>query len=68
MSKDPGFPNLPFVSDEEFAGWTRQQRWERHNIIEVAEAARIFDARQAAGMDIVEAAKNLPVPRLNRSK
>jgi hypothetical protein len=65
MSKDAGFPNLPFVSDREFAGWTEKQRWDRH-VLEVAEAARIFGARQAAGMDIIEAAKNLPIPRMNR--
>jgi hypothetical protein len=34
---------------------------------EIAEAARIFAARQAAGMDIFDAAEGLRVPEMNRA-
>jgi hypothetical protein len=66
MRSDPDFPNLPLVPDKEFKKWTEVRKFERHGL-EVAEAAKIFDARQAAGMDIFDAAENLPVPRMNRS-
>jgi hypothetical protein len=65
--RDPHFPNLPFVSDEEWAGWTEQQKWQRH-LLEVAEASRIFRAMQDDGMDPFEAAERVArehVPRMN---
>ncbi len=62
---DPNFPNLPFVSDAEFETWDDKQKQER-DALEVAEAARIFGARLTAGMDIFQAAENLPVARMNR--
>jgi hypothetical protein len=63
---DPHFPNLPPVSDAEYRRWTKEQRWKRH-LLEIAEAARIFGALQAAGIDLFEAAENLPTPRMNRA-
>ena len=63
---DSHFPKLPFISDAKFRKMTNAEKFARH-VQEVAEAAKIFDARQAAGMDIFDAAKNLPVPRMNRS-
>jgi hypothetical protein len=62
---DPHFPNLPYISDVEWQRMSKDDRWQRH-LLEVAEAARIFDKRQAAGMNIFDAADNLPVPRMNR--
>jgi hypothetical protein len=62
---DPHFPNLPFVSDEEWATWTKEQKHKRHTL-EVAEAVKIFGALQAVGMDIFEAAERVPTPRMNR--
>src|SRR5260370_18804263 len=38
-----------------------------HHLREVAEAARVFAERQKAGMNIFDAAENLPTPRLNRA-
>jgi hypothetical protein len=66
MKADPDFPNLPFVSDNEFAMWSEEEKFKRH-CLEVAEAARIFDERQEAGIGIFDAAENLPVPRMNWS-
>jgi hypothetical protein len=43
----------------------RCHEWHNH-LREVAEAARVFAERQKAGMDIFNAAENLPVPRMNR--
>ena len=62
---DRHFPTLPFVPDEQYATWTKEQRWKRH-LLEVAEAARIFGALQAAGVDIFGAAERVPVPCMNR--
>lgn len=39
--------------------------WTRH-LAEIAEAQKIFDSRQADGVDIFDAAEDLPVPALNR--
>ncbi len=66
QQRDPHFPDLPYVSDEEYATWTKEQKRERH-VLEVAAAAKIFDALQAGGMDIFEAAEKVPVPRMNRA-
>jgi hypothetical protein len=55
---DPHFPNLPFVSDEEWKTWTEDQKWRRY-IPEVAEAAKIFKSMQDAGMDPFEAAERV---------
>jgi hypothetical protein len=66
LPHDPHFPNLPPVSDAEYRRWTKEQRWKRH-LLEVAEAARIFGALQAVGMDIFEAAERVPTPRMNRA-
>jgi hypothetical protein len=63
---DPNFPALPFVPDEEYRRWTKEQRWKRH-LLEVAEAARIFGALQAAGVNIFDAAERVPTPRANRA-
>ena len=63
---DPHFPNLPFVPDEQYATWTKEQRHKRH-VLEVAEAARIFGALQAAGVNIFDAAERVPVARMNRA-
>jgi hypothetical protein len=62
---DPDFPTLPFISAAEFEAMTEAEKFARH-VLEVAEAAKLFDARQAAGMSIFEAAEGLPVPRMNR--
>jgi len=62
---DPDFPALPFISAAEFEAITEAQKFARH-VLEVAEVAKIFDVRQAAGMSIFEAAEGLPVPRMNR--
>ncbi len=53
-ARDPNFPNQPFVSDEWFAGWTEKRKLARH-VLEIAEAAKVFDARQAAGVSIFDA-------------
>jgi hypothetical protein len=63
---DPDFPNLPFISDAEWAAMSKEQQSERHTL-EVREAARVFDALQAAGMDIFDAAEKVPTPRMNRT-
>jgi hypothetical protein len=65
MTQDPVFPTLPFISDATFQAMTEPEKFARH-VLEVAEARKIFDARQAAGMSIFDAAENLPVPRMNR--
>jgi hypothetical protein len=65
MRSDPDFPNLPFVPDKEFEKWTELKKVERH-VLEVAESAKVFDARQAAGMNIFDATEKLSVPRMNR--
>jgi hypothetical protein len=62
---DPDFPSLPYVS-EGYSNWTNKQKADRHTL-EVREAAKMFDAMQAAGMSIFDAAENLPVPRMNRA-
>jgi hypothetical protein len=62
---DPHFPNLPPVADQEYAR-TKDQRWKRH-VLEIAEAAKMFEAMQAVGMDIFDAAERVPVPRMNRT-
>jgi hypothetical protein len=64
--RDPHFPNLPPVSDEEYRRWTKKQKADRHTL-EVREAAKMFDAMQAVGMDIFEAADRVPTPRMNRA-
>jgi hypothetical protein len=63
---DPDFPNLPFVSDAEYATWTEEQKRRRH-LDETAEAARIFDELQRSGMGIFEAAQRVPTARANRA-
>ena len=63
--RDPHFPTLSFVTDEEYRRWTQKQKADRHTL-EVAEAARIFGALQAAGVDIFGAAERVPVPCMNR--
>jgi hypothetical protein len=65
MKADPDFPNLPFVSDAEFKTWSEDEKFHRH-CLEIAEAAKIFQALQDAGMDPFDAAERLPVPRMNR--
>jgi hypothetical protein len=35
------------------------------HVEEIAAACRIFDERQKAGMNIFEAAENLPIPQMN---
>jgi len=59
---DAALPESRHVCVDCFSDWL----FERH-CSEVAEAAKIFDARQAAGMSIFDAAENLPVPRANRA-
>lgn len=63
--RDPDFPALPLISKQRWNTMSEQEKFDRH-CLEVAEARKIFDERQAAGMDIFEAAENLPVPRMNR--
>jgi hypothetical protein len=63
--RDPHFPTLSFVTDEEYRRWTQKQKADRHTL-EVAEAARIFGALQADGVDPFEAAERVPTPRMNR--
>jgi hypothetical protein len=63
--QDPNFPALPYVSDQEYLTLSREQKLKRHTL-EVREAARMFDAMQAAGLDIGEAAERVPTPRMNR--
>ncbi len=63
---DPHFPTLPYISDEEYRRWTKEQRHKRH-VLEIAEAARIFNALQSAGVDIFESAERVPTPRMNRT-
>jgi hypothetical protein len=65
--RDPDFPNLPFVSDAEYAKWTEEQKY-RRLLEEIAEAARIFADLQATGMDVFEAAKRVPTARANRAR
>jgi hypothetical protein len=65
MIPDPVFPALPLIPNDVWDHMTEQQKWERH-LIEVGEATRIFNERMAAGVDPFEAAKGLPVPRMNR--
>jgi hypothetical protein len=64
--RDPHFPNLPFVTDEEYRRWTQKQKADRHTL-EVAEAAKLFSALQAVGIDPFEAAERMPTPRMNRA-
>jgi hypothetical protein len=45
MIADPQFPNLPFISDAEWAEMTEPQKFARH-VLEVAEAAKVFAALQ----------------------
>jgi hypothetical protein len=65
MIADPQFPSLPFISDAEWAEMTEAQKFARH-VLEVAEAAKVFAALQASGMDIFDAAEKVPTPRMNR--
>jgi hypothetical protein len=53
------------VSDEQYRRWTKKQKADRHTL-EIAEAAKMFNALQSLGIDPFEAAENLPVPRMNR--
>jgi len=63
---DPDFPSLPYVSDAEYSNWTNKQKADRHTL-EVREAAKMFDAMQAVGMNIGDAAERVPTPRMNRA-
>jgi hypothetical protein len=62
---DPNFPSLPDVSDAERSTQTDKQKFDRH-VLEVREAAKMFDAMQAVGMDPFEAAERTPMAYLNR--
>ena len=66
MQPDPDFPNLPYVSDAEYATWTNEQQQKRYTL-EVAEAAKKFADLEASGLDPFEAAERVPVPRANRA-
>jgi hypothetical protein len=63
--RDPLFPNLPYVSDEEYEAWSKEKKARRHTQ-EIAEAARIFNQLQDLGIDPFEAAEMVPTPRANR--
>jgi hypothetical protein len=63
---DPDFPTLPLISDADFAQMTEPKKFDRH-VLEVAEAAKLFDGMQAAGASIFVAAENVPTPRMNRT-
>jgi hypothetical protein len=65
MIPDPVFPALPLIPDRGWDRMTEDEKFARH-CLEIAEAAKIFNARMAAGIDQFEAAKDLPVPRMNR--
>ncbi len=66
MKPDPDFPNLPYVSDAEYATWTNEQQQKRYTL-EVAAAAKIFADLEASGLDPFEATERVPVPRANRA-
>jgi hypothetical protein len=51
--RDPHFPNLPPVSDEQYRVWTKKQKPTAIHLI--TEAAKLFNAMQAVGVDIFEA-------------
>jgi hypothetical protein len=63
--RDPHFPNLPYVSDEEYAQWPKEKKARRH-LLEIQEAQKMFDALQSLGIDPFVAAEQVPTPRANR--
>ena len=46
MQPDPDFPNLPYVSDAEYATWTNEQQQKRH-------APRVKDVEHPVGVALV---------------
>jgi hypothetical protein len=58
--RDPNFPALPFVSDEERSDWSEEDKWARH-LLEIEQNALLFNQRMREGMTPVEAAL-LPYP------
>jgi hypothetical protein len=60
-TRDPDFPNLPFIPDEVRCWWSEEEKWARH-LLEVEANAVVFNARMRSGMTPIEAAL-LPLPK-----